>query len=135
MEWYTIAWFGGFKTECKECGHYSVGNSEKEARAYMRARLTDYHCPYCVVCSRESQIVEKGAPDLSLTNRIRFLEEQNKKLQEGAGSWKEAWWNLRQIIGWLWWHHPAIDSDEHRAYYQANLRALEAKQAYDNIKP
>jgi len=135
MAWYTIAWFGGFKTECEECGHYSVGNSEKEARALMRARLTDYWCPYCSTCSREQGNVEKGEPDLSMKNRIRFLEEQNKKLQEGAGSWKEAWVHLRDIIGWLWWHHPAIDDDKQRAYYQANLRALEAKQQYDNVKP
>lgn len=135
MKWYTIEWFGGFKTECEECHHYAVGNSEKEARAYMRAHLTDYWCPFCTTCSHEKEAVEKGDPDLSLTNRIRFLEEQNKKLQEGAGSWKEAWIHLREIIGWLWWHHPAIDDDKQRAYYQANLRALEAKQALDNIRP
>ncbi len=135
MSWYTIEWFGGFKTECTECGRYAVGNSTKEARNQLRAHLLDYFVPNCISCTHEMNAQGKDDEDLSLRNRIRFFEEQNKKLTEGFGSWKEAWWQLREIIGWLWWHHPAIDDDKQRAYYQANLRALEAKTKLDNIKP
>ena len=47
---------------------------------------------------------------------------ESKKLKQSVEFWKDAWYEGRDIIGWLWWHHPAIDNDEQRAYYQANLR-------------
>ncbi len=122
MKWYTIEWFGGVKTECEECHHYAVGNSEREARAYMRARLTDYWCPYCITCHREKEIVDKNDPDYSYSQ----LPTEVKKLRQSLTEWKDAWFQLREIIGNLWWHHPAIDNDEQRRYYQANLRHIES---------
>lgn len=50
-----------------------------------------------------------------------------KKLQASLYEWKYGtggWFELRDIIGNLWWHHPAIDNDEQRAYYQNNLKAI-----------
>jgi hypothetical protein len=47
-----------------------------------------------------------------------------KKLKSSIDSWKDAWFHLREIIGNLWWHHPAIDNDEARAYYQAHLTRI-----------
>lgn len=44
-----------------------------------------------------------------------------QKLNESLASWKDAWFQLRDIIGKLWWHHPAIDNDKQRAYYQQQL--------------
>lgn len=135
MKWYTIEWFGGFKIECEECGRYAVGDSTKQARNKLRGHLTDYFVPNCITCTHEMQVESKDNEDLSLRNRVRFLEQENQKLKEAILPWKDAWFHCREIIGWLWWHHPAIDDDKQRAYYQANLRALEAKNALDNIKP
>jgi hypothetical protein len=47
-----------------------------------------------------------------------------KTLKDSVNSWKDAWFHLREIIGNLWWHHPAIDDDAQRAYYQAHLSFL-----------
>ena len=46
------------------------------------------------------------------------------KLKESIKSWKDAWFNLRDSIGWLWWHHPAINSNDELQYYQKNLERL-----------
>lgn len=125
MRWYTIEWFGGFKTECEECGRYSVGDSIKEARNKLRAHLIDYFVPNCISCTHEMRAESKDDEDLSLSTRLRRAEAEVIKLRDSIGPWKEAWIHQRDVIGWLWWHHPAIDDDKQRAYYQSNLRAIE----------
>jgi hypothetical protein len=47
-----------------------------------------------------------------------------KKLKKSVDEWKDAWFHLREIIGKLWWHHPAIDNDSERAYYQHQLNRI-----------
>ena len=42
-----------------------------------------------------------------------------KKLKTSIEGWKTAWYQLRTIIGNLYWHHEAIANDGKRAYYQA----------------
>ncbi len=48
---------------------------------------------------------------------INARKEINQ-LKRSGNEWRDAWYQLREIIGNLWWHHPAINSDEQRAYYQ-----------------
>jgi hypothetical protein len=55
-----------------------------------------------------------------------------KKLKQSLSEWKDAWFQLREIIGELWWHHPAIDNDEKRTYYQHVLLELREKQPKPN---
>ena len=63
--------------------------------------------------------------DLCFGRQFLKLKEENKKLKISEKSWRDAWYDVRDILGHLWWHHPAIDSDTERAYYQRNLRMLE----------
>lgn len=135
MNWYAIEWFGGFKTECQECGRYAVGESAKESRNKLRGHLTDYFVPNCITCTHEMHVESKDNEDLSMSTRLRKLEHENQKLKEAILPWKDAWFHCREIIGWLWWHHPAIDDDKQRAYYQANLRAIEAQKRLEETKP
>lgn len=48
------------------------------------------------------------------------------KLKQSVNDWKDAWYQLRGIIGNNWISHPAIANDEARAYYQ-NLQSEIAK--------
>lgn len=57
------------------------------------------------------------AEQVSLRNEI-------KKFKKSIEDWKDAWHQLRDIIGNLWWRHPAIDNDERRAYYQHQLDSI-----------
>lgn len=50
--------------------------------------------------------------------------EEIKKLKASVRFWNDAWYELREIIGNLWWHHPAIDNVEKRAYYQQAQREM-----------
>lgn len=47
-----------------------------------------------------------------------------KKLKLDIDLWKDAWYHNRDIIGWLWVHHPAIDNDEQRTYCQNLLTQI-----------
>lgn len=47
-----------------------------------------------------------------------------KRLKESLASWKDAWFQMREIIGNLWWYHPAIDNDEQRVYYRKVRRGF-----------
>lgn len=124
MKWVVDPWFGGIKIECEECHICATEWTEPEARGRIRAHYFDYRVPHCVTCSKELSNLGDNIPDLSLKMRISFLEKENEKLKKSIDPWKDAWFHLREIIGWLWWHHPAIDNDEQRAYYQTNLNRI-----------
>jgi hypothetical protein len=47
-----------------------------------------------------------------------------KILKDSVLSWKDAWFHLREIIGNLWFWHPAIDSDTSREYYRAHQQRV-----------
>jgi len=53
---------------------------------------------------------------------IDNLISQISKLKTSVSDWKNAWFELRDVIGNLWWNHPAILDDQQRAYYQAKSR-------------
>lgn len=52
-----------------------------------------------------------------LTKQLLDANAEIKKLKASVNSWKDYVFELRDIIGKLWWEHPAIASDEQRAYY------------------
>lgn len=66
--------------------------------------------------------------DVAECEKTELLKGRNeiKKLKQSVNDWKDAWFQLREIIGNLWWHHPALDNDERLVYYQANLQRLRA---------
>jgi hypothetical protein len=115
MMWYAIDWFGGVKVECQDCHHYTTEWTEPKSRARLIERFQEekWDCSTC--------ILEAG-----------LLLRDNQKLKRSVEEWKESWFQLREIIGELWWHHPAIDNDERRLYYQANLQRLRAMQKQPN---
>jgi hypothetical protein len=53
---------------------------------------------------------------------IDILVSQVMKLKTSVADWKDEWFHLRDIIGKLWWEHPAIHDDEQRTYYQVASR-------------
>jgi hypothetical protein len=65
--------------------------------------------------------------DLCVGRQFLSAKMEIKKLKASNDAWKEAWFHLREIIGHLWWHHPAITSDNTRVYYQNNLQQLAEK--------
>lgn len=67
---------------------------------------------------------ESHDKDLCFGRQFVQIKAENKKLKAAEKFWKDAYFEGREIIGKLWWHHPAIDNDEVRAYYQANLHEL-----------
>lgn len=82
-------------------------------------------CPLCGETLEDAPAVH----DLAKCEKTELTKgrETIKKLKVSLHEWKYGtggWFELRDIIGNLWWHHPAIDSDEKRAYYQNNLKAI-----------
>lgn len=52
------------------------------------------------------------------------LRQENADLKVSVEKWKDSWFRLRDILGRLWWHHPAIEDDAERAYFQLQLRSI-----------
>lgn len=78
-------------------------------------------CQFCGEVLEETPLIH----DLAMCEKTERLKgrETIKKLKQDVESWKDSWYGLRQIIGQLWWHHPAIDSDKERTYYQQKDRS------------
>ena len=72
--------------------------------------------------------------DVVQCEKTELLKGRNeiKKLKQSVNDWKDAWFQLREIIGNLWWHHPALDNDEKLVYYQTTLQRLRASQNTKN---
>lgn len=79
----------------------------------------------CELCG---EVLEEAPAihDLAKCEHTELLKgrKEIKKLKAAIDFWKDGWYECRSIIGWLWWHHPAIDNDEKRAYYAAAQAAF-----------
>jgi hypothetical protein len=131
MRWYTIPWFGGIKVECEKCHNYTIDNEEQEAHARLYACETDaLHIPgiiefpstvSCTTCKVERELVDN--------------QKEIKKLKESIYEWKYGtggWFELRDIIGNLWWNHPSIKDDSQREYYQSVQKNFTAAKRLKN---
>ena len=87
--------------------------------------MTKRDCSLCNEPMEDAPIIH----DIGECEKTELLKGrlQIKKLKGDVKNWQDSWFHLRQIIGNLWWHHPAIDSDAERAYYQNNLKQLNLK--------
>lgn len=72
-------------------------------------------------CDRCGEVLE-AYHFLDRCERLEFLRAKKEisKLKSSVELWKDAWHHLRDVIGRLWWNHPAIHNDERRAYYRDN---------------
>jgi hypothetical protein len=79
-------------------------------------------CPLCGEPVEELPAIH----DVVTCEKTELLKgrKEIKRLRESVNSWRNAWFECRDIIGKLWWHHPAIDNDEQRAYYQEALKKI-----------
>jgi len=55
-----------------------------------------------------------------------------KKLKASVKNWQDEWYKYRDLLGGLYFHHPAIDSDTERAYYINNLKTIKEKNYVDH---
>ena len=79
-------------------------------------------CPLCGDPLQDAPAVHDVA--ICEQTELRKGRVTIQKLKESVNDWKDAWFQLREIIGKLWWHHPAIDNDEQRSYYQHQLNRI-----------
>lgn len=80
-------------------------------------------CPLCGEILEDAPAIH----DVGKCENTELLKGRDKikKLQTSLHEWKYGtggWFELRDIIGNLWWHHPAIDNDDARAYYRSMLK-------------
>ena len=78
----------------------------------------------CEFCGEELKDIHDSA-------QCKEIERLNgrktiKTLKESVNSWKDAWFQGRDIIANLWWYHPAIADDNQRAYYQAAQKRIKS---------
>jgi hypothetical protein len=62
----------------------------------------------------------KRCPDIHPCD-LRALDRARteiKTLKISVDKWKDSWFEYRNLVGQLWWHHPAITDDKQREYYQ-----------------
>ena len=90
----------------------------------------------CPLCGEELED-NPAEHDVVKCEKTELLKGRDtiKKLRDSLHEWKYGtggWFELREIIGKLWWHHPAIDNDEKRGYYQQVLREMQALQPKPN---
>lgn len=87
---------------------------------------------YCHLCREE--IEEKETHFQSLCEKSELLKSRQeiKELKASINFWKDYVFKLRDIIGNLWWHHPAIDNDKERAYCQAAQQRLKTMRLKEN---
>lgn len=50
--------------------------------------------------------------------QLNQLRIENKKLKKAVEFWKDAWYEVRDLLGNLWWHHPAFDTEDRYRYYK-----------------
>jgi len=79
-------------------------------------------CPLCKEPLEEAPAIH----DLARCEKVELEKARTeiKCLKQSINDWKDAWYHQRDIMGRLWWHHPAIESDEQRAYYQASQASI-----------
>jgi len=83
----------------------------------------------CSLCNEQMEDAP-AVHDLTLCEKTERLKGrvEIKKLKESVRNWQDAWFNYRDIVGKLHWHHEAIISDEQRVYYQNNLKQIAEKE-------
>lgn len=59
-----------------------------------------------------------------LMGEAYYLKQENDSLKKSITSWKDAWYEMRDKLGKLWWHHPALYCDKALAYYRNNLKKV-----------
>jgi hypothetical protein len=82
-------------------------------------------CPLCREILEDAPAVH----DLAKCEKTELVKGRKtiKALRASLHEWKYGtggWFELREIIGNLWWHHAAISDDVERSYYQENLKSL-----------
>ena len=82
-------------------------------------------CPFCGEDLEDPPAIH-GEHVCQVTELLNARREV-KRLRESIMDWRGGWFQLREIIGDLWWHHKAIDNREQRTYYQNNLLILAKK--------
>ncbi len=55
------------------------------------------------------------------------LEQQVKNGRAELQSWKDEVYELRNRLGWLWWNHPAILSDQALEQYRKARRMADGR--------
>jgi len=74
------------------------------------------------VCNLCGEYLEEtpAIHNLAKCERTELLKSRKeiKKLKVSIEFWKNSWHEGRNIIGWLWWNHPAIMNDERLVYYR-----------------
>ena len=88
---------------------------------------------YCDLCGepKEDAPVIHDIGKCELTERLKGREEI-KKLKASVKNWQDEWYKYRDLLGGLYFHHPAIDSDTERAYYINNLKTIKEKNCVDH---
>src|SRR5271169_219577 len=60
--------------------------------------------------------------DLCIKRQLDAAKAEIKTLKAAVAFWKDAWYEVREIIGKLWWHHPAFEDEKiyqyHKYYHQ-----------------
>ncbi len=81
----------------------------------------------CPKCKEEDYDSRYHDYNYCMLGQIDLLQQENDKLKASVEFWKTAWYGMRERLGKLWWNHPAILSDEKRAYYQRAAEKRDAK--------
>lgn len=79
----------------------------------------------CSLCGKPLEYAPE-VHDLAKCENTELLKGrvEIKRLRQAVSDWKDAWYEGRENLGTLWWHHPAITNDEQRAYYQNALDCI-----------
>jgi hypothetical protein len=90
-------------------------------------------CPLCgepiedaptlhdIVKCEKTELIKGRATIQTLKNSIIF--------------WKEGWFELREKLSEIIWHHPALVDEREHAYYVENLKQLSDKKILGNALP
>lgn len=80
----------------------------------------------CELCGEDIESCDTH--DIVVCEKTELLKGriEIKILKDRVKSWQDSWYDLRKIVGNLWWHHPSIADDKVRDYYKNNLNQLQS---------
>lgn len=90
----------------------------------------------CKVCGYKFGYLQSHYGEQCVAEQLRQAQAELAKLRLAVLSWREAWYQQREIIGWLAWSMPTLLPDSSSLFFQCQWnKFLDAVKQYSHRLP